>query len=140
MLTGSWSASTSPARSPSPGYHASHRHPLPPGYGTTSLEQRYLSPNLNVLQKILKFFSPSLREQVIFIESQTSTKIDCILSRERGVPAWTFAGPGAKYILLGRENENRYNIYILFIYSLGAYYTFIGGLLISLHIRFGMPK
>ncbi|XP_054271366.1 voltage-dependent calcium channel type A subunit alpha-1-like isoform X7 [Macrosteles quadrilineatus] len=44
-IRGSWSASTSPARSPSPGHHG-HSHAVSRhGYGTTSLEQRSRSPS-----------------------------------------------------------------------------------------------
>lgn len=43
-VTGSWSASTSPARSPSPSHHHIHM-PRSGGYGTTSLEQRSRSPS-----------------------------------------------------------------------------------------------
>lgn len=58
QLTGSWSASTSPARSPSPSRYGGHlprtrRPELPyPTYGTTSLCQRSRSPSPARLQEM----------------------------------------------------------------------------------------
>lgn len=54
-ITGSWSASTSPARSPSPSRYGGHtrRPELPyPTYGTTSLCQRSRSPSPARLQEM----------------------------------------------------------------------------------------
>lgn len=55
IYTGSWSASTSPARSPSPSRYGGHtrRPELPyPSYGTTSLCQRSRSPSPARLQEM----------------------------------------------------------------------------------------